>query len=155
MLQRSLRGGVGDWTLRREAILDEGKGWGGPWPTLSISAISRQDGGPVLIAWWPAEVLGNGLVGRCSHCRDGLHLPGSRPSTQGCQLSPGRPSPLQLCAAPPPAPSHTLGLRKLALGPPGRNPGQAKVMVTSGLRSLSQVLGSPFSLPISLFSQVG
>lgn len=130
MLQRTLREGVGGWTLRREAILDEGKGWGGLWPTLSISAISRQDGGPVLIAWWPAEVLNNGLAEHYSHCRDGLHLRGQGQVLRDASFPQGSPA---LCSCVPPllpAPSHTLGLRKLALGPPGHSPGQAKVMVT-------------------------
>lgn len=44
MLQRAPREGGWSRAPRREAVL--GEGWGGWWLTLSISAISRQDGGP-------------------------------------------------------------------------------------------------------------
>ena len=94
--------------------------WGGAMPTPSISAISHQDGGPALIAWWPAEVLSNGLADCCGLCRGGLHLPGSRPSAPGMPRLPGQPSPARLYtpAAPcPGAPSHLPGLRKHGSGP--------------------------------------
>ena len=94
-----------------------------------------------LIAWWPAEVLSNGLADCFSHYRGGLHLPGSRPSAPRMLFSPGLPS-IRSCVPPLPlAPAHSPGPRKLAPGPPGHSLGQAKVMVTNGLRSLGQGLG--------------
>lgn len=121
--------------------------------TLSISAISCQGGGPVLIAWWPAEVLNNGFGSAPATSGGGRHLPGSRPSSVEMPPLPGQPSPPQLwatflCLCPCLLPRT----EETGSGPTWADSGEAKVTVTSTLRPFSQVLRSLFVLPRPLFS---
>lgn len=95
----------------------------------------------VLIAWWPAEVLSDGLADCYSHYRGGLHLPGSRPSAPRMPLLPRVAQYLQLCAAPPPCPCLHPGTEKAGSWPPGHSPWRAKVSVTKSLTFLSWGLG--------------
>lgn len=157
-LQRTLR--QGGWRPGSQAQSHSGRGGGlgGTTPIPSVSAISHQDGGPALIARWPAEVLSNGLAECCSHCRGGLHLPGSRPSAPGMPPLPGRPSPARPCTGPlaPQRPQPLPRAEKTWLraylaatcwgesGSPEQRP-----------RSLSQALGIHPPGTKALFAQVG
>lgn len=79
---------LGSWAPRREAILDKcraGEDCGRPYQLVQLAVRMEA---LALIAWWPAEVLNNGLADCYSHYRGGLHLPGSRPSAPKMPLLP-------------------------------------------------------------------
>lgn len=117
-MEAGLPGVKPSW-MRARVGVDRGR------PYQLVQLASRIEA-PALIAWWVAEVLNNGLAECCSPCRGGLHLLGSRPSTQGFLLSPGQPSPLQLCATPRPCPFSHPRTEKTGSGPTWPQPRAGK-----------------------------
>lgn len=117
---------VGSWAPRREASRTRaraGEDRGRPYQLVQLAVRMEA---PALIAWWPAEVLSNGLADCCSHYRGGLHLPGSRPSAPRMPLLPRD---AQLSAAvccPPPCPCPLPGTEKAGSGPTWPQPRAGK-----------------------------
>lgn len=147
-LEAGLPGGKPSWT-RGRAGEDRGR-------PHQLEQLAVRIEAPGLIAWWPAEVLNNGLADCYSHYRGGLHLPGSRPSAPRMPLLP-RAARLSaaVCRPSPGAPAHPPGLSKLAPGPPWPRPraGEGHGYEWPGVRQPG--LGESFPLPRPLFSQVG
>lgn len=145
---------AGGWAPRREATLEEGRAGEDRGRPYQLVQLAVRIEALALIAWWPAEVLNNGLVDCYSHYRGGLHLPGSRPSAPRTPLLPRAAQRAAAVRRPSPCPCAFPRAGKAGSGPTWPQPGQAKVIVTSGPRPLSQVSGSLFPLPRPLISHV-